>query len=56
MSSNKIKKNTKQYIEICEQINNIDLEIEFNKKFNLDYSNLIIEKNRLLRKLNGVIK
>ena len=42
--------------ELCERINELDLQIDFAKRFDLDYSNLIVKRNTLIRELDrGVI-
>lgn len=47
------RRNGKQYMLTCERISELDLQIDFARKFGLEYSDLIIERNKLIRELDG---
>ena len=38
---------------LCERINELDLQIDFARKFGLDYGELLQEKNKLECELDG---
>ena len=47
------RRNGKRFQMLCEQINELELQIDFAKKFGLDYENLLQKKKTLESELDG---
>ena len=47
------RRNGKRFQMLCEQISELDLQIDFAKKFDLDYKELLFKRKILEHELNG---